>query len=239
MPFRITCPACRHVLAITEDVTDAWLSCPRCLAKVVNPGALVRGQRSPGGATPRDESSIAASPTCPRCDKPVQPNWRRCPFCEAPLRPQRRSKAIRTADSDVRRDTGLIGGGLGLVGLLGALGIIFFLCGGGLNDMKGSEIRDAGIFTAILGVVFLGAVGIGIVLAAMGKNPGMRVGGTVLGAVAVAALVAALAFSGFVYLLGSCMAPCDDARDRRKHSAIGVPSFCRSCTLPGWFHECS
>jgi hypothetical protein len=240
MPFRITCPACRHVLTITEDVKDAWLTCPRCLAKVVNPGALVRGQRPPGsGPTPREESSLAASPTCPHCDKPVQPSWRRCPFCEAPLRPQRRSKPIRTADSDVRRDTGLIGGGLVLVGLLGGLGIIFFLCGGGLNQMKASEIRDVGVFTGILGVVLLSAVVGGIVLAAMGKNLGLRIGGTVVGAAAVVALVVALALSGFVYLLAGCMAPCEGTRDQKKQSAIGVPSFCRSCALRGGFHECS
>lgn len=32
-------------------------------------------------------STAQTSPTCPHCDKPIQPEWRICPFCETSLMP--------------------------------------------------------------------------------------------------------------------------------------------------------
>jgi MFS family permease len=38
MPRHVTCPACRHVLAIPEDVEPGPLSCPRCNGAIEFPG---------------------------------------------------------------------------------------------------------------------------------------------------------------------------------------------------------
>jgi amino acid transporter len=42
MPQTVTCRRCQRELHITRDSTSPWLTCPYCLARVVNPQSLVR-----------------------------------------------------------------------------------------------------------------------------------------------------------------------------------------------------
>jgi hypothetical protein len=145
---------------------------------------------------------VEGDEVCPECGRSVQPAWKICPFCEEPLarRPVQRKKIL---DTEVRRDTGAVGSGLVVLGLLGALGIIFFLCGGGGN-LQAEQGRAFGRVGMILCVLLFVGVIAGISLAAQGKQVGLRVGSGVLGGLAIAFLALAFIVSWLVVTFASC-----------------------------------
>jgi hypothetical protein len=97
MATPVTCPSCGQTLQVTSDDPDRRLTCPRCLAPLVNPNALV----TTAAASPRSEVT-AAPPRRARDASPALP------------------------DDDVRRDTKGLGVGLILI-MLGLLGGISFI----------------------------------------------------------------------------------------------------------------
>jgi hypothetical protein len=43
VPTQVTCPGCQRPLRIADGVTQPWVTCPRCLARVANPQAQAAG----------------------------------------------------------------------------------------------------------------------------------------------------------------------------------------------------
>jgi Double zinc ribbon len=211
MPHQVACPVCHHTLRIADDATTVWLTCPRCLTQVMNPrqGITTPAAIPPPAPMERPAEPASAEPRCSECGAPVEPSWRYCPHCDAPLGRVRDIQRSVAADQDVRRDTGLAGGGLVLLGLLGGLGIILFLCGGGLNQVTSkSSVEGIASAATIIGFVLFGAVVAGMVLGATGKTSGTRVATTILGAIAIVVLVLAVAIAFVVYTFASCLEPC-------------------------------
>jgi hypothetical protein len=206
MATQVTCSSCGHTLRVADDDPDRWLTCPRCLARVVNTRALVTAD-SPRRQRPDEPSGEDRA--CLECGREVKRSWRICPFCEAPLRGVR-GRSLPSVDDDVRRDTKGLGIGLIVLTLLGGAGIIVFLCGGGLANMRMAETRQAATVATVVGIVlFIPAIA-GIVLAVRSKDSGSRVVGGVLGGVGVGLLVLAVCVSFLVYTVSSCLEPCDN-----------------------------
>jgi hypothetical protein len=167
---------------VAGDDRERWFTCPRCLAPLVNPNALV--------------TTAAPSPR-----REVQ---------EAPLRWLRERPP--SLDDEVRRDTKGLGIGLISLALVGGIGIIIFfivLCGGGLGNMRMAQIQQASTAALIIGVLLFIPAITGIVVAARSKDSGSRVMGGLLGAVGVGLLVLALCISFVVFAISSCLASCD------------------------------
>src|SRR4051812_1300296 len=140
----VTCPRCNHVLRIPAGARDRWLTCPRCLASVGNPNVLVTAAPP---APPVDRplpppEEGAGERDCPGCGRAVSRSWRLCPFCEEPLRGAAPPPRGGSLDDEVRGDSRVVGIGLIALGLLGACGIVLFLCGGGLNGLKAGDTRE-------------------------------------------------------------------------------------------------
>jgi hypothetical protein len=124
-------------------------------------------------------------------------------------------------DQEVRHDTALVGGGLVLLGLLGGIGIIFFLCGGGLRDVRSKSAAEGITATAAgAGVLLFTAVVVGMVLAARSRHTGTSVATTVLGSIAMCVLMLALGVAGIIHLFAGCFEPCG----RRARPAAGPPA---------------
>jgi hypothetical protein len=214
MATPLTCSSCGHTLRIAGDETDRWLTCPRCLARVVNPNALMTADaRRERAAEPSGEE-----PICPECGREVKRSWRMCPFCEAPLR-RARARSLPSVDDEVRRDTTGLGIGLIVLAVLGGVGIIVFLCGGGLKDMRMADTQAVAMGAILFGIFLLVPAIAGIVLTVRGREPGSRILGGILGAVGVGLLVAALGVSFLIYTVSSCLAPCD----KKNPPASGQP----------------
>jgi hypothetical protein len=163
MATTVTCPSCGSTLQVASDDRERWLTCPRCLAQVVNPNVLV----TTGAPSPQPEVPEAAS---------------QGPFLASP-------------DDDVRRDTTGLRAFLIALALMGGIGIVLFLCGGGLGQTGQGLTLQA---TLVIGaVLFMLAITGSVVLSFRGSNPAARGIGRVL----VGGLVGTLIGAGFAILV--------------------------------------
>ncbi len=213
MPRETTCPSCGNVLSVPDTVTKRWLTCPRCLASVGNPTVLLPAE----GVTPTPAPPAPAAPApgegvCPACGGRVEPGWRVCPHCEAPL--GRTPVSVRTADADDEAvgDTKSVGLILVVLGLLGAVGVIFFLCGGGANRMTDAKRTAAIAFFVTF--VLLALVVAGMSISAAGRQVAGRVLSIALGATAIVLLTGVFILAAFVYSVASCFEGCDNRGGR-------------------------
>ncbi|MBL8798567.1 MAG: zinc ribbon domain-containing protein [Planctomycetia bacterium] len=193
MSQTVSCAGCQTVLRVPGNCTDRWLTCPRCLATVENPVAA---------APP----VVPAGDHCPGCGKALEPTWRFCPYCNSSTAPTR-STPRRPADADVRLDTGLIGVGLVILGLLGAAAIFFGTftsVQGPKSSRKATDIAEIGMVGLGAELVLLLAVVIGIVLTSTSRNLGFKIGGAIAGTLTIVALVMVLLCSGFILLFATC-----------------------------------
>jgi uncharacterized membrane protein len=111
-------------------------------------------------------------------------------------------------DREVHRDTSAIGGGLVLISLLGALGIIFFFCGAPGRDLQGqAAMQHAGTIGIVISVALFGMVVAGMILASKSQSQGMRAGTIVTGAITIPLLLLTAALSWFIYVCGGCSGP--------------------------------
>lgn len=199
MSQTVTCAGCKTVLRVPGGCTDRWLSCPRCLATVENPAARA-GSSEPAPST--------AAASCPDCGKTLEPTWRFCPYCKSSASSARQpSKSSRPADADVRMDTGLIGVGLVVLGMLGAIAIFlgtFSYVQGPRYSRKASEVSEVGMFGLGGELVLLLFVVVGIVLTSLSRNIGFKIGGAVAGSLTIAALLVVLFCSGFILVFSTC-----------------------------------
>ncbi|MCI0465260.1 MAG: zinc ribbon domain-containing protein [Gemmataceae bacterium] len=217
MSHRVTCTRCQHVLHVPGDIRDRWITCPRCLSSVPNPGfSDVAPGPAPAGAPaqpPPPEVLLVTERSCPDCGNPVEPSWRYCPHCDEPLDHPAPVRRRGTAESDVRFDTGVVGVGVGVLGMLGGLGMVVFYCGGGLRgvDSKTGAENAAGA-GMVVGLVLFGLVIVGMILGGQGRQPGTRVTSLVLGGIALGMLVLGLLVASTVYLFAGCFEPCGGRR---------------------------
>jgi hypothetical protein len=198
----VTCPRCKHRLAVAADAAGMWLTCPRCLASVANPN-LLAVPTEPADVASRDGDRPAPPPRrppdeCPSCGRRVEPGWRSCPWCEQPLdRPARRPR-LRSADDDLRLDTAGATAGLTVLIVFCVLGLVSLLV------LGGPFLREpgAGGYFAV-GIVGLLVLGVGCGVAASRGGAGGTTA-AVLGSVGVCALVLMTLFMMFV---ATCKCP--------------------------------
>jgi Double zinc ribbon len=210
VPRETTCPSCGNVLSVPDTVTKRWLTCPRCLASVGNPHVLLPAEGvtpGPAAAPPAPDEAV-----CPACGRRVEPGWRVCPNCEAPL--GRSPVSVRRADADDEAvgDTKGVGLILVVLGLLGAVGVIFFLCGGGANRL--TDAKHAAAVSFFVTFVLLGLVVAGMSISATGRQVAGRVLSMALGAAAVVLLTGVFILAAFVYSVASCFEGCDNKANR-------------------------
>jgi hypothetical protein len=123
-------------------------------------------------------------------------------------------------DREVRHDTSLVGGGLVLLGLLGGVGMILFLCGGGLRDVHGkSTVQGIASVAVIVGVLLFAVVVAGMVLGGFGRASG-SIATTIVGSFAIVVLVAAVGISGFIYMIAGCFEPCGPRPQPPRHASL-------------------
>jgi hypothetical protein len=178
MTHETTCPSCRRVLHVANNVRVRWLTCPRCLA------AVAERERPPAPTPPPIPDS--PSSRCPGCDRTVEPGWRICPHCEEDLRPARgRDRSLPPPDVDVRRDQGGANVVVVVLGGLILLGVFLFLAFGGWGLVMTSN--DGGT-VLVCGLLVLGAIVAGLVVLAYGaRNRAVTVASGVVGGVVVGA----------------------------------------------------
>jgi hypothetical protein len=213
VPRETTCPSCGNVLSVPDTVTKRWLTCPRCLASVGNPHVLLPPEGvTPAAAPPAPAAPAAGEAVCPACGRRVEPGWRVCPTCEAPL--GRTPVALRTADADDEAvgDTKGVGLILVVLGLLGAVGVIFFLCGGGAD--KWTDAKHAAAIAFFVTFVLLAVVVAGMSISATGRQVAGRVLSMALGATAIVLLTGVFILAAFVYSVASCFEGCDNRGGR-------------------------
>jgi hypothetical protein len=136
MPYTITCDACKRRLSIPDDVEDARLTCPGCLAEVVHPAKRAAAgaiQAAPAPGRPETPAYAAPSPSaensCPGCGRSLEEGWRLCPYCGEWLRPGAPRPRPARLDTDVRRDSTGVTGGMIVLAILGGLMAWVFLRG--------------------------------------------------------------------------------------------------------------
>jgi hypothetical protein len=205
----VTCSACGQRLRVTEDVPGNWLTCPRCLASVLNP---LRP-----GAPHREEflSETAEVPVvrrlCPECRQPVESSWRFCPNCDFPLRARRRVLRDRPVDAEVKSDATVSIVVMSILGALVLFGIVIFVSSGGL-DLAFFSGPSGGRFLLLAGVgIVVVLVGVGVLVRAS-KGPGTKALSGVLGGVAIAltlgltfaVLLLCAIWSAFIGLIETC-----------------------------------
>jgi hypothetical protein len=132
MPQFMNCAACQARLRIPDGVTERWLTCPRCLASVVNPAWEVAAAAtgittSAGGGTP-----LAPSPV--------------------PLEEQ--IALFRAADADVQRDSRGMHGCMIALAVLGVIQIWLILLGIAVTGEAGAVGAGIG-FLVLIGVAVL------------------------------------------------------------------------------------
>lgn len=186
MPREVTCSACNHVLRIAEGSSSPWLTCPRCLARVVNPHALVQTPGAPGGIQREPPPARPAERLeCPGCGQEVRAGWRLCPHCGVPIGARTAPRFDDSLERDVRRDSRA---GLIVTITLAAfllIGIILFLAHGGMALVGAS--KEGTSVVVIGGVMLLGIVaGVGAI-AFRSKNRAVTAVSGVLGGLAVGA----------------------------------------------------
>lgn len=156
--------------------------------------------RVPGGCTDRWLS-------CPRCLAKVENPVARTASSELTASARRPDKSSRPADADVRMDTGLIGVGLVVLGMLGAIAIFlgtFAFVQGPRAGRKASEVSEVGMFGLGGEIILLLFVVVGIVLTSVSRNIGFKIGGAVAGSLTIAALLVVLFCSGFILVFATC-----------------------------------
>lgn len=218
MPYTQECASCKAVLRIADFVRSPWLTCPRCLAKVMNPGSVAgasgaqecpqcKKKNSPkarrciycGGAL-GDEAAPAPAgrAPCPVCAEEIPSSATVCPLCLEPLTSGGR---FRFADDDVDRDSTFIGRTMIPMAALGALGVFVFV---GASEAMAPAVRP---FLAIL----VGMIAVlGFVLSRMKENKAAQgFGRLILGGLAalgvVCAALFAFAIAAVVYFFVVCM----------------------------------
>jgi hypothetical protein len=198
MPRKVSCDRCHNVLMIAEEEGDARLTCPRCLARVVNPVALAQGEILGNAERVRDEPE---APHCPECGEAVRNNWQYCPACRALLRGRRRAGPRAGADRDVRFDMAWVAGGLVLLALLGVIGMVSYLIRGGFESMS---------FDAILatGAALLLVAGIGTGLGFASKHGGAKGGIGLAGGLTIMLILLGLPIAMVIGLLIACSNGC-------------------------------
>jgi hypothetical protein len=211
VPRETTCPSCGNVLSVPDTVTKRWLTCPRCLASVGNPNVLL----PPEGVTPAPTAPAPAPPApgeavCPGCARPVEPGWRICPNCEAPLGRPPAWERTADADDEAVGDTKSVGLILVVLGLLGAVGVIFFLCSG----PNWADAKHAAAISFFVTFVLLGVVVAGMSISAAGRRVAGRVLSIALGATAIVLLTGVFILAAFVYSVASCFEGCNNAPNR-------------------------
>lgn len=144
MSQNVSCPNCRRPLQVRDDLRMTWFSCPRCLALVENPALRTAVQLEPQGGR-QARRSLA--------DEPV---------------------VLLPADSDVRFDLGILGGGLVLVALLTAVGSAVYLLGGGLKQADGWNFDAVLLVWLILMVLPL--IGVGLALTSKSSSRRLVIG---------------------------------------------------------------
>jgi predicted RNA-binding Zn-ribbon protein involved in translation (DUF1610 family) len=212
MSHEIACSACHRILRVEKAPTSPWLTCPRCLARVVNPAALVRTDfpSAPARSEPASPGEVAGAPTCLGCGREVRGSWRVCPECGEPLR---RPALLPRDDLDraAHRDNNGSRAVAIVLGVLVVLGIILFFALGGVDLVNASK-EGPGVLG--IGVLALGAIVVGVLaIAYNSKNPtatavsgivgGVTFGvGAVLLVVLLSCLAALAAFQNFIETCG-------------------------------------
>jgi hypothetical protein len=228
MSYQLTCSSCHHVLRVAEGCSDPWITCPRCLARAVNPAALVKAGAPPPSPDQFTASGVAEEPTCPGCGERIQRSWRFCPLCEEPLRGALVRRRPLSVDRQARSDLGMVGAGLVLLGLLGAMGIILFMCSGGATGDKGREQAIGTLGMVFSGVLFVLVI-VGMVLAVQGRNPGSGITSSITGAFAILGLVLAFGVSWLVYVFAGCSTACGSQKRPNpppKRVSLAAPAWC-------------
>jgi hypothetical protein len=208
MPHEITCPTCQHTLHVAAGTPGRWLTCPRCLASVGNPFVLgvTDAPARPPVAPPPEPA--AGEDRCPGCGRAVDRGWRLCPFCAEPLGRAAAPRRPAGVDEEVQGDSKGVGLGLIALGMLGAVGMVLFLCGGGLGHLPGGQVRQAVGITFVAGILFLGLVVAGMTVSATGRRAAGRIAAIALGAAATVLLALVLVLTAFIYSVASCFEGC-------------------------------
>jgi hypothetical protein len=215
MPRETTCPSCGNVLDVPASVGKRWLTCPRCLASVGNPNVLLPPEGVTQAPAPAPAGSAPHEAVCPGCGRRVETGWRVCPSCEAPL--GRPAVTVRTADADDEavgdnKSVGLI---LVVLGLLGAVGVVFFLCGGaGAQGRRMGDAKQIAAVSFFVTFLLLGLVVAGMSISATGRKVAGRVLSMALGAAAIVLLTGVFILAAFVYSVASCFEGCDNRAGR-------------------------
>ncbi len=198
MPRSVTCPGCRRVLRVPEDVTSSEITCPRCLAAVPNPklGPAIAVAEAP-----------ARTSSCPRCGTRVQEHWKFCPNCEAYLLGPRRGIRGRRLDVDVRRDSTLTTVLLILLAVLGGFGLFGYLLVAVTTFEHGGYWIMAGV---ILTILLLSMISTGIMFWRTRDDPSRRgVGRVIVGTLALTgglfAFSCVLGAAFFIFLFIECL----------------------------------
>jgi hypothetical protein len=169
MPREVVCSSCKQRLRVPADAAEKWLTCPRCLASVGNPNVLVTAEApaapaalpaGPADIFPGPAEQQPASRTCPNCSRLVERDWRFCPYCEEDLQRPRAAGKASSLDRDIKRDTQV---GCGMIGVLGAMlgvGIIVFVLSDGPRVLAGRPDALGGflVWTVIVGLLVVGCV---------------------------------------------------------------------------------
>jgi hypothetical protein len=193
MTHEVTCSSCKHLLRVSEGSRSPWLTCPRCLARVVNPAALV--QTGPPADRPEPPQRGPEERLCPRCGRGVDPGWRACPICGTSLDARRSFLDADSLEREVRRDA--TGGHViaSILGVLVLIGLVLFFSAGGGRMLADNQ---AG-FAWFLLLVFFTVVGGMILVGYTAESAAVKtvvgiVGGLILGVVAVVLSIMLLCF---------------------------------------------
>jgi hypothetical protein len=197
MSRKVSCERCRNVLVIADDEGDAWLTCPRCLARVANPAALAQGEVLGNAERVRKETE---SPRCPECGELVLKHWQYCPACRALLRGRRRGPRAG-ADRDVRFDMAWVAGGLVLLALLGVIGMVSYLIRGGFESMSFDAI-------VTMGAALLLVAGVGTGLGFASKHGSAKGGIGLAGGLTIMLILLGLPIAMVIGLLIACSNGC-------------------------------
>jgi len=171
--------------------------------------------------------------TCPSCGnvlsvpESVTKRWLTCPRCLAsvgnphvllppegitPAPPPRPVRWAADADDEAVGDTKSVGLILVVLGLVGSVGVIFFLCGGGADKL--TDAKHAAAIAFFVTFVLLAVVVAGMSISATGRQVAGRVLSMALGATAIVLLTGVFILAAFVYSVASCFEGCDNRGGR-------------------------
>lgn len=183
----MSCPGCGARLRVRDDTAEQRFTCPRCLAPVPI--------RNTSGAGEEILTALPADPAPQR----------------VPALRVRSPDSFRLADADVRRDTGSMSVGLGLLGILILLAVVLTFVSGfgtGKSFTRGSSAKwaEAVVPIALLvaGLVTLAAPVPIMVRMFRGRDVGA--GRVFLGIVLYFAILGTTLVSLFVLFFVACLA---------------------------------